>query len=146
MIRAPQDFWAGVVFEAAGLLVLVVAWNYPKGTASQMSYGYFPMLLGGALCVLGGITIMQSFRSSGAPVPRLALRPLLPLAAVVAFGILLKPAGLILASVALIVLSVLGTERFRPLDIVTLALLLIPFNWFVFVWALGMPLPLFPWS
>jgi hypothetical protein len=146
MIRAPQDFWAGLVFAAAGSLVLVVAWNYPKGTASQMSYGYFPMLLGSALCAIGVLTLVLSFRSPGAPVPRMALRPLLPLVAVVAFGALLKPAGLILASVILIVLSVLGTERFRPLDMVALALLVIPFNWLVFVWALGMPLPLFPGS
>src|SRR5688572_14221309 len=117
MVRAPQDFWAGLVFAAAGLLVLVVAWNYPKGTASQMSYGYFPMLLGGALCAVGVATVIRSLLSSGASVPRLALRPLLPLAAVVAFGALLKPTGLILASLALIAVSVLGSERFRPLDI-----------------------------
>ena len=146
MVRAPQDFWAGLVFAAAGLLVLVVAWNYPKGTASQMSFGYFPMLLGVALCAVGAATVMRSLRSPGAPVSRLALRPLLPLVAVVAFGALLKPAGLILASLALIVVSALGSERFRPLDIVALALLLIPFNWLVFVWALGMPLPLSPWG
>jgi Tripartite tricarboxylate transporter TctB family len=146
MSRAPQDFWAGLVFEAAGLLVLVVAWNYPTGTASQMSYGYFPMLLGGALCAIGGVIVVRSFLSAGAPVPRMTLRPLLPLVAIVAFGALLKTAGLILASFALIVISVLGAERFRPLDILMLTLLLIPFNWFVFVWALGMPLPLLPWD
>ena len=111
-----------------------------------MSFGYFPMLLGGALCAVGAATVMRSLRSPGAPVSRLALRPLLPLVAVVAFGALLKPAGLILASLALIVVSALGSERFRPLDIVALALLLIPFNWLVFVWALGMPLPLSPWG
>ena len=104
------------------------------------------MLLGGALCAVGAVSVVRSLRSPGAPVPHLALRPLLPLVAVVAFGALLKPAGLILASLTLIVVSVLGSERFRPLDIVMLGLLLIPFNWFVFVWALGMPLPLFPWG
>ena len=146
MIKAPQDFCAGLVFGAAGLMVLVSALGYPMGTASQMSIGYFPMLLGSALVLVAAVTVARSFLSPGAPVPRVALRSLLPLVAVVAFGLLLKPAGLIIASFALITLSVLTAERFRPRDILTLALLLIPFNWLVFVWALGMPLPLLPWS
>ena len=144
MIKAPQDFWSGLIFAAAGLFIFWVGWNYPMGTASRMSYGYFPQLVAAALCIVGAIVVMRALLARGPAAPKLAWRPMLPLAAVVAFGVLLRPAGLIVATFALIVLSVLGGDRFRPLDVLGLAVFLIPFNWFIFVWGLGLPLPVLP--
>lgn len=146
MIKAPQDFGAGMVFLGAGVFVIATAWDYPLGSASRMSYGYMPMLLGGALCLVGATIALRALWIAGAPLPRLAPRPLLALLAVVIFGLLLRPAGLILATLALIVVSVMATRRFRWADMALLSLLLIPFNWLVFVRALGLPLPLTPWG
>jgi len=146
MIKAPQDFWAGLLFVAAGLFVLIAGRDYPVGTASRMAIGYFPNVLGWALCVIGGLIAIRALMVHGASAPRFALRPLLPLVAVAAFGCLLQPAGLVVATIALIVVSNFGSDRFRPLDALGLTLVLVPFNWFVFVWALGLPLPVFPWT
>ena len=144
MIKAPQDFWSGLVFLVAGLVVLAVAWDYPVGSAARMSYGYFPMMLGGALCLLGVIIGVRSFITPGEPAPRLALRPMLPLAAVAAFGFLLQPAGMALATMALIGLSLPAARDFQLRDFVRLSVVLIPFNWLIFIWALGLPLQMLP--
>ena len=144
MIKAAQDFWAGLIFVAAGLFIYWAGWNYPMGTAGRMSYGYFPKLLAGALCVVGVIVAGRAFVHSGEPVARLAWRPMLPLVAVLAFALLLRPAGLIVATFCLILASCLAAEKFRLLDVVGLAVILIPFNWLVFVRVLGLPLPLLP--
>ncbi|HEU4377089.1 MAG TPA: tripartite tricarboxylate transporter TctB family protein [Hyphomicrobiaceae bacterium] len=146
MVKAPQDFWSGLAFLGAGLFISISAWGYPAGTAARMSHGYVPMLLGYALCAVGAASVVRSFLVHGAPVSRIALRPMLPLAAVIAFALLLHPAGLVVATFALIVISVMAADRFRPLDILILSALLIPFNWIIFVRALGLPLPLLPWG
>jgi hypothetical protein len=144
MIKAAQDFWSGLIFVAAGLFILWAGWHYPMGTAGRMSYGYFPKLLAGALCLVGAVIAGRALFLQGAPLARLAPRSLLPLVAVVAFGLLLRPAGLIVATFCLIVISVAAGDRFRSRDVIGLAVVLIPLNWLVFVRALGLPLPLLP--
>jgi hypothetical protein len=144
MIKAAQDFWAGLIFLAAGLFILWAGWNYPMGTAGRMSYGYFPKLLAGALCMVGAIVVARALVVPGTTVSRLTFRPLLPLVAVLGFALLLRPAGLIVATLCLILISCLAAERFRPLDVIGIAVVLIPFNWLVFVRALGLPLPVLP--
>lgn len=145
MIKAQQDFWAGFLFAGFGALIFWVGRNYTMGTAGRMGSGYFPMLLAGALCLVGIIIMARAFWLAGEKAPRFALRSFLPLVAVVAFGLLLEPAGLVIATAVLIALSVIGGEgdrRWR--DAVLLSALLIPFNWLIFVWALGLPLPMWP--
>lgn len=66
------------------------------------------------------------------------------LIAVVIFGYALKPLGLVLAVVLLIVLSAIGGHDFRKKEIVILTVLLVLFSVFVFVKGLGLPFNLWP--
>ncbi len=53
-----RDFAAGLFFLLLGLAVAGTASRYPIGTAMRMGPGYFPMLLGAILALLGlGIAI-----------------------------------------------------------------------------------------
>jgi len=36
MIRNPKDFWSGVMFFAVGVLAVLVARDYPLGSALRM--------------------------------------------------------------------------------------------------------------
>jgi putative tricarboxylic transport membrane protein len=66
------------------------------------------------------------------------------LRAVVIFGYALKPLGLVLAIVLLIVLSAVGGHDFRNKEIAILTVLLVLFGVLVFVKGLGLPFNLWP--
>jgi putative tricarboxylic transport membrane protein len=144
MIKSGQDFWAGVLFIAAGLFIFWAGRDLAVGTASRMAAGYFPRLLAGALCIVGGVLAIGSTVVRGEATPRFAVRPFCPLVAVVVFGLLLKPLGLVIATTALIFISVLGADKFRLRDALILSVLLTAFNWLVFIWGLGLLLPVWP--
>jgi hypothetical protein len=145
-IRSPKDFWAGLMFIAFGLAAMVIALNsYQFGTSVRMGPGYFPAVLGGLLAALGTIISFASLAIEGPKVPRFNFRPLLlVLAACIAYGYLIKPAGLVIATVALVFVSALGGHEFKWKEVSILALLLIVFSVLVFVKGLTLPFPLWP--
>ena len=53
-IRNPRDFLAGLLFIAIGVATVIGASDYPLGTIRNIGPGYYPILLGIALALLGG--------------------------------------------------------------------------------------------
>lgn len=145
-IKNPTDFWTGLIFGGLGLFVsLYAATHYQLGSAIRMGPGYFPTVIGALVALLGLALTLSALRIPGPRVPRLHLRPmLLILAAGVAFGYLLKPLGLVLATAVLIVVSALGGHEFRWREALALAAVLVLFSIGVFVYGLGLPFPLWP--
>ena len=191
-IKNGRDFWAGLMFMGFGLGFVLVALNYPMGSAVRMGPAYFPTVLGGMLTILGGMVFFRAFVSKIAhPLKVFIFRPLLLVAAIVVggatyfadsqlkgvptvqfalaglslflfigafgprsmflillavviFGYALKPLGLVLATVILIVLSAVGGHDFRKKEIVILTIVLVLFGVLVFVKGLGLPFNLWP--
>jgi hypothetical protein len=145
-IKSPKDFWAGLMFIVVGLFFL--AWAvayYQMGTAVRMGPAYFPALLGGLLAVLGGIVLLGSFAISGPPVPQFQFRPLLLISlACVVYGYLMKPAGLLVATAALVFISAYGGHEFKWKEVSILYLVLVIFSVLVFVKGLTLPFPICP--
>ena len=145
-IKSPKDFWAGVMFIAFGLAAMIIALiNYQFGTAVRMGPGYFPTVLGGLLVVLGLMTIGASLAIEGPKVPKFHFRPLLLISgACVAYGYLMKPLGLVLATAVLVFVSALGGHEFKWKEVTILSIVLIVFSVLVFVKGLTLPFPLWP--
>lgn len=144
-IRAPRDFWAGLMFIAFGVAFVVIAQNYQMGTSVRMGPAYFPTMLGGLLAILGVAIFAKSFVASGSPVPRFYFKPLiLIVAATVLFGLLLKPLGLVLSLAVLVGVGAFGGLDFRWKEVAILIVVLAIFSVFVFVKGLGLPLPVWP--
>lgn len=59
-IKSQKDFFAGLMFLAVGALFAIGATNYNVGNAARMGPGYFPLLLGILLAVLGAGIIFYS--------------------------------------------------------------------------------------
>ena len=69
-IKAPKDFWAGLMFIAFGAAFMIGAlMNYQMGTAVRMGPGYFPTVLGGLMVVLGVLVLIESVATFVAPPP-----------------------------------------------------------------------------
>jgi hypothetical protein len=145
-IKNPTDFWTGLAFGGFGLAVsLYAVTHYNVGTAIRMGPGYFPTAVGALVAVLGVALALTSLRVEGPRLPRLALRPIvLILAASIVFGYLLKPLGLVLSTILLIIVSAAGGHEFRLREVLVLAAGLTVFSIAVFVYALGLPFPLWP--
>ncbi len=144
-IRAPRDFWAGLMFIAFGLGFALVAQNYQMGTSVRMGPAYFPTYLGGILAVIGIGILIESFFAKGDPVPKFYFRPLILIVlSVVLFGILLKPLGLVLSLAVLVGLGAFGGFEFKLKEVVILYVVLAIFSVLVFVKGLGLPIPVWP--
>ncbi len=145
-IRNQKDFYAGLVFLLFGGLAVAIARHYPIGTAARMGPGYFPMVLGGILGLLGiGISARSLLGTKGDSVTGWALKPLLfILGGVLAFAFLVDRLGLVLAILVLILLSCLGGEEFRLREVALLLLVLVGLAVGIFFYGLQMPFKVWP--
>jgi hypothetical protein len=144
-IRAPKDFWAGLIFVAIGGGFVLLAQQYRLGDMHRMGPAMFPTLVGALLAALGAVMALRAFALDGAGVPRFHARPLgISLLAIVLFGIALQWLGLVAAIAVLVLLGAQAARDVRPFETVALAAVMIAFSAAVFVWLLGLPLPLWP--
>jgi hypothetical protein len=145
LIRGPKDFWAGVLFILIGAATVGAAFNYAMGTAARMGPGYFPRALGTLLMVLGGLSVVRSFRTKGEPIGRWRVRPLVvTLGSTVIFGLMLPHAGLALSTIFLIVASSFASHEFRPVESVVSGVLMAVLCVGVFVYVLHIQVPVWP--
>jgi Mn2+/Fe2+ NRAMP family transporter len=77
--------------------------------------------------------------------PRFHARPIgISLLAIVLFGAALQWFGLVAAIGVLVIVGAYAARDVRPLENLVLAAVMILFSVAVFVWLLGLPLPLWP--
>jgi Tripartite tricarboxylate transporter TctB family len=145
-IRAPKDFWSGLMFIGFGgfFMVWAVA-HYQMGSAVRMGPAYFPAVLGGLLVLLGLVIVAQSLLVEGPRVPAFHFRPLfMVLSACIAYGYLMKPLGLLVATAVMVYVSALGGHEFRWKEVTLLYVALVVFSVLVFVKGLTLPFPICP--
>ena len=146
-IRAPKDFWAGLIFVAIGGGFVLLAQQYRLGDMHRMGPAMFPTLVGALLAALGLIMALRSLARDGAPMSDFHARPIVvSLLAIVLFGIALQWVGLVAAVAVLVLIGANAARDVRQLDNLALAAGMIVFSVAVFVWLLGLPLPLWPIS
>src|SRR5262249_17286136 len=133
----------GVVVGGGGGAGVVIARDYPFGTALRMGPGYFPTVLGAVLCAFGLYLAARGVRSDDAISGDWSLRALIivPLSLVL-FGVLIDRAGFVPALIVLIIGASAAGREFKLVEVVLLAIGL-PAAWVaVFIWGLGLPYPL----
>jgi hypothetical protein len=160
-IKSEQDWWAGWMFIAFGLFFVVVALGTPEiidkivgtrlipgyqmGSSVRMGPAYFPVVLGALLAFLGLLVLLDSVMEEGPKVAKFHFRPVLFIAASsLAFAYLLKPLGLVFASVALVFISAYGGHEFNWKEVAVMSVVLVIFSVLVFVEALVLPFPICP--
>ncbi len=144
-IRAPKDFWSGVMFVAFAAVALIAARNYSLGSAGHMGTGYFPVLLSIVLTFIGVILVGRSFIIDGERVGALGLLPLAIIAAAVCvFGLAIETLGLVVALILVTLISAAASRQSRPLQVALLAVLLAAFSAGIFAYVLRLPLPVWP--
>jgi putative tricarboxylic transport membrane protein len=109
-----------------------------------MGPGYFPSLLGVLLGLLAILLIGRSFVGDPEPMAGFSLAPLfLVLVGSLLFGLLIRPAGLLIATMVTVVIGSIANRGGRPLEVALLALFLAVGSVLIFVYGLEQPIPIF---
>ena len=155
-IKSQADFFSGVMFAAVGAAFAVGATTYNVGNGARMGPGYFPLMLGILLGVLGLIIIFQSLvveTAGGDKIGKWAWKQVVfILGANLAFGILLGglpslgvPAmGMIIAIYALVLIASLAGNEFDLKKVLVLATVLAIGSYIAFIWALKLQIQVWP--
>ena len=155
-IKSQKDFFAGLLFLVVGIAFALGARTYNVGTGARMGPGYFPMMLGIVLAVLGAVEVVKALlvgKKGGDKIGSWAWRPIIfVLGANLAFGVLLGglpkfkvPAmGLILGIYALVIIASLAGERFKLKDVLILATILAVGSYLAFIVLLKLQIPVWP--
>jgi uncharacterized membrane protein YidH (DUF202 family) len=146
-IRNQRDFAAGLLYIAAGLAFSIGALNYRLGEAARMGPGFFPFWIGVLLVLVGVITAAMAFHRQAVVerVKRPELRPIAwVLGAVVLFGLLLEPLGLVLSLAVLVFVSSMASHEFTWRGTLLNASLLIAFSYATFIWGINLQIDLWP--
>jgi len=155
-IRSEKDFYAGLMFTIVGGAFAIGATNYNIGTGARMGPGYFPLMLGIILAVLGTLIIFRALTvatETGNKVGKFAWKPLgFIIGANLLFGLLLgglprfgiPHMGLIAAIYGLVLVASLAGEQFRLKSVLVLATVLAAGSYVAFVKLLGLQFPVWP--
>ncbi len=140
-----QDFWAGLLLVAHRAVAIYNSRDNQFGSALPKGPGYFPSVLGGLLILFGLFVAATSLKTgeklNTAWSPRALI--ILPLSLVL-FGLLIDRVGFVPAMIVLIFCSALASTQFRFFEMLLFSIVLTALCVIVFIWALGLPYPLFP--
>ena len=141
---------SGLMFAGVGLFGLVVSRDYPIGTAFDMGTGYIPRLLCwmltglGAVIVLQGCREYQATRVSGVGLFSAWRGLFFVTVSLVVFALTLERLGLIMAIGLLVAIGAIATRDLRPVETVIAGAVLAAMSWAIFVFALGLSIPVWP--
>jgi hypothetical protein len=142
-----KDVLAGLMFIGIAALGLWASRNYPIGTAVRMGTGYVPRLLCWILLALGLVVLVQGLRASAATLeqtPPVWRALLLVPAALLVFAYTIGPLGVVAATLLLVAVGGLAGQESRPLEVAGTGVLLVVLTLAIFVWGIGLPIPVWP--
>ena len=155
-IKSQKDFFAGLLFLALGVAFALGARTYNVGTGARMGPGYFPLMLGIVLAVIGAVEVFKSMvvgTATGDKVGKFVWRPVgYIVGANLAFGILLGglpsiklPAmGMIVGIYALTFISSIAEPGWKFKNTFILATVLAIGSYLAFVVVLKLQFPVWP--
>lgn len=155
-IKSQKDFFAGLMFMVVGIAFAWGATNYNIGEGARMGPGYFPLMVGLLLAVVGAAVVFESLvveTEDGEKIGSWAWRPLgFVIGANVIFGICLggippiglPSLGLIIGIYALVFVASLAGDEFKFKEVIILATVLAVLSYLAFIKLLNLQFPVWP--
>lgn len=155
-IKSQRDFFSGLMFLVVGGGFAWGATTYSVGTGARMGPGYFPLMLGILLAIIGAVIMFKATvveTEDGDKIGKWAWKQIFfIIGANLLFGVLLAglpsfgiPAmGLIIAIYGLTFVSSLAGSQFNFKEVFILATVLAVGSYVAFVWALALQFPVWP--
>jgi hypothetical protein len=155
-IKSQKDFFSGLLFMSVGAAFAWGATKYSVGTGARMGPGYFPLMLGVLLAVLGSVITFKSLvveTAGGDKIGSWAWKPLIfIILANLSFGVLLAglpsiklPAmGMIVGIYALTFIASMAEPGWKVKNTFLLATILAIGSYIAFVVVLKLQFPVWP--
>jgi Tripartite tricarboxylate transporter TctB family len=155
-IKSQKDFFSGLMFMAVGVAFAWGATTYTVGQGARMGPGYFPLMLGILLAVLGGAITFKALvveTVGGDKIGKFAWKPLIfVILANLTFGVMLGglpsirlPAmGMVLGIYALVFIASMAEPGWKVKNTAILATVLAIGSYIAFVVVLKLQFPVWP--
>jgi hypothetical protein len=142
--RTAKDVLAGVTFVVLGAAFAVGALGYEVGDPVRMGPGFFPLLVGGLLAILGVAVIVKPYPDEDAgPLTAPSWRALgLILGAFIVFGLTVRGLGIVPSTFLAAAMASFASTRMTIPMAIGLSVALTVISVVVFVFALSLRLPL----
>ncbi|TFZ07372.1 tripartite tricarboxylate transporter TctB family protein [Ramlibacter henchirensis] len=155
-IKSQKDFVAGLMFAIVGAGFALGATNYTIGEGARMGPGYFPLMLGILLAIIGAIVVFESLvveTEDGEKIGSIAWKPLLfIIGSNIVFGICIgglpklgiPSLGLIVGIYALTFIASMAGEEHKAKEVIVLATVLAILSYVAFIVLLNLQFPVWP--
>ena len=155
-IKSQKDFFSGLMFMAVGVAFAWGASSYTIGTGARMGAGFFPLVLGVLLAVLGGVITFKALvveTVDGDKIGSFAWKPLFfIIAANLVFGVMIgglpnwgiPKMGLVVGIYALTIIASFAAERVRWVEVFILGTALTVLSYLAFIVLLNLQFPVWP--
>lgn len=156
IVKSQKDLFSGLMFTVVGVAFAVGARNYDLGETARMGPGYFPMLLGILLAILGCLITLKSFGDNEKPGERIGKLVWKPLLLIIGANLLfgaflggfpmigLPPMGLIMSVCVLVLIASMAGETFRLREALMVAAVLATGSYLIFMKMLNLPFQAWP--
>lgn len=143
-----KDVLSGLMFMGFALLGLFLSRDYPIGTTLRMGTGYVPRLLCWILFGLGAVIFFQGLRvidrlREDDPVRLARVAVLIP-GSLLAFALTINRFGVVVATCALVGIGSMAGRDMRVWEVAAVAVVLTALTIGIFVWGLGLTIPVWP--
>jgi putative tricarboxylic transport membrane protein len=144
-LKSGQDLATGLLFIAIGVAALLIGADYPLGTAQRPGTGVLPRILAWCLIGTGVLVWLKALLTDGPRLGGVAWRPAIMVTlAVAAFALTIDSLGLVLAMLASMTLTALGTPETRWREYLLFAAIMLAIGIGLFRYGLGMPISVLP--
>lgn len=149
-----KELWSAALMVFIGMATVIGSTNYNIGSLARMGPGYFPMVLGVILMILGIIALVSPSLEGGPAGDGMEILPaatqiktwFLVVFSVGAFVVVGKYGGLVPATLILTTLSTLADKGNSVKTAVMVGVILTLMTVAVFHYGLQMQFPLFTWG
>lgn len=139
------DVLAGGVMIGLGALGLWAGRDLQFGTPAMMGPSFLPIVLCGVLIAIGLFVLVKALGRSFEPIGETNIRPLIILiVAIAGFAFLAEGAGFVVSTIWLIAVGSLADQESRWREVAISTVLLTIFDAGVFIYALGVQMPMWP--
>jgi putative tricarboxylic transport membrane protein len=144
-VRGPQDFVGGIALMVIALFALWASSDLQGMHGFSFGAGTAPRMFAVLLLALGAAVALVGLTTEGPHLATYAWRgPLFVSLSILSFAITIRPLGLVLSAFITFMVAALGTHETRWRETTIVGVVLTAFCSFLFPYALGLPMQLWP--
>ncbi|MDB5597958.1 MAG: hypothetical protein JWN71_2 [Xanthobacteraceae bacterium] len=144
-IRNPRDFWGGLVFVVVAGIAIWATRDLSGMQGFAFGPGTAPRLFACMLAACGVLITLIGLFSDGPDIEPYAYRgPVLVVAAILIFALIVRPVGLVPASYLAFLIAIAGSREAKVVESLIAAAAMTAFCVALFYYGLGLPFQLWP--